>query len=184
MANTALNDASTSGPVASNLVAGLFRIDFDQSLMDVAGGQPAFAAYAETTAGLGMLMAVQVQPGLPARPRALSALAAVPIANLLVPLGHGPVRMPSGETGYFVICPAPQGQPLSAMQEPWSEHDLIEHLLKPAAAVLREMQARSVTHPAIRPDNLFLLGPRDHVTFGCAWAPPPAFLPHPSVEPP
>ncbi len=184
MANTAPNDASTSGPDAGSLVAGLFRIDFDHSLTDAAGGQPAFAAHAEATAGLGTLMAVRVQPGLPARPRALAALAAVPIANLLVPLGHGPARMPSGEMGYFVICPAPQGQPLSATQDPWSEHDLIEHLLKPAASVLREMQARSVTHRAIRPDNLFRAGPRDYVTFGCAWAAPPAYRQTALLEPP
>src|ERR1700733_2674194 len=127
MANTTTNE------IATGLVAGLFTIDFTQSLPEAAGAQPAFAASAEA-GGLGGLMAVQVQPGLPARSRELSALTAIPIPNLLVPLGHGPARMPSGETGYFVICPAPPGRPLSATpQQIWSEQDLIEHLLKPAA---------------------------------------------------
>jgi eukaryotic-like serine/threonine-protein kinase len=177
MANTTTND------IATGSVAGLFTIDFAQSLPDAAGAQPAFAAHAEA-GGLGGLMAVQVQLGLPARARALSALAAVPIPNLLVPLGHGPARMPSGETGYFVICPAPPGRPLSAAPLAWSEHDLVEHLLKPAASVLRELQSRHMTHRAIRPDNLFRAGPRDYVTLGCAWAAPPAYRQSALWEPP
>src|ERR1700733_3757526 len=100
MANLAV-DETTDDP-AANLIDGHFAIDFAQPLPEAGAGQPAFAAKSVRT-GPGF-MAVQVQAGWPARVPLLSAMAATPIANLLVPLGHGAMPMPTGDIGYFVIC--------------------------------------------------------------------------------
>lgn len=180
MANLAA-DVTTDDPALS-LIDGQFAVDFTQPLPEGGAGQPAFAAKSVRT-GPGF-MAVQVQAGWPARAPLLSATATAPISNLLVPLGHGPAPMPSGDTGYFVICQAPPGRPLLADLRPWSENDLVELLVKPAALALAELHGRQVTHRAIRLDNLFRAGPSDSVTLGCAWAAPPACRQPVSSEPP
>ena len=160
------------GGAPSSQIDGEYTIDFGEALPLSGGGQPAFAARS-ARAGPGF-MAVQVEAGWPARARLLTVLVGAPIAHLLVPMAHGPATMPSGETGYFVICPAAPGRPLSVQMRPWPERELLDMLLRPVAQALVELHGRDATHRAIRPDNLFRAGPGEPVTLGCAWAAPPA----------
>ena len=181
MANLAAADGVTEESGGA-LIDGHFAIDFAHPLPEAGSGQAAFTAKSLRT-GPGF-MAVQVQVGWPARVPVLTAMAATPIPNLLVPLGHGAVPMPSGDVGYFIVCQAPPGPSLAADLRPWSEHELVELLVRPAAVALADLHARGVTHRAIRLDNLFRAGPSDSVTLGCAWAAPPASRQPVSSEPP
>ena len=153
------------------LIGGVYSIDFTRPMQGAAPPGPAFEAAAP---GQASAMAVPVSRGFPARGRALAALAGMQTPNLLWPMAHGPAPTPSGDTGYFVICPAPPGPSLHANLRPWSETELLEHVVKPAAVVLADLHARGVTHRAIRPDNLFQGARGTPVSLGCAWAAPPA----------
>ncbi len=168
MANPPAQDSPAVG-----LVAGSYVVDFEHILPGAADPLTAFAARDERT-GQGGLMAVQVQRGWPARARVLASLAGDSPPNLLQPLAHGPALMPSGETTYVVVCPAPPGPSVLSTLRPWSEADLMDYLVKPVAAALMALQSRNVTHRAIRPGNLFQVAPKLAVTLGCAWAAPPA----------
>ena len=111
-------------------------------------------------------MAIRVQRHLPPRPRALQALT-VPIDGLLTPLAHGiAAGRGSGEQAYYVICLAPPGPSLMVRTHPWSEAELLECVLRPAALVLEQMQARGVTHRGIRLDNVFQQRPGQPVVLG------------------
>jgi hypothetical protein len=180
MAN--LGSETPAGDAASHLIDGHFAIDFDTPLASAGGGQPAFAAHS-TRAGSGF-MAVQAAFGMPVRARLLSALIGSPIPNVLVPLAHGTAPMPSGEIGYFVMCPAPPGRPLSADLRPWSEQELLDLLLRPVAVALADLHGQEATHRAIRPNNLFRAGLADLVILGSAWAAPPASRQPCVYEPP
>ena len=177
----ALLPAPGSGDDVTGLVGGLYGIDFTQPLGMVA---PPLTAYAATRGGQPGHMAVAVSRGWPARSRPLGALAGVACPAMLIPVAHGRLRTPSGDTGYFVICPAPPGPSLAASPRPWPEAELLEYLLKPAVQALALLQARNVTHRAIRPDNVFQAGPRTPVALGCAWAAPPACHQPAWMEPP
>ena len=165
----------------AGLIGGLYEIDFTQTLPGAADQSAAFAVRA---AGRTSAMAVQVGRGWPMRAREIGALGGSQVANLLTPLAHGTVRMPSGEIGCFVICPAPPGPSLSASLRPWPEAELLEHVLKPASLVLADLQARRLTHRAIRPGNVFQAARGLAVTLGCAWAAPPASQQPSWIEPP
>jgi hypothetical protein len=170
------------GGTAPNLIDGDYTIDFGEVLPLCGGGQPAFGARS-ARAGQGF-MAVQVEAGWPARAWLLTVLAAARIANVLTPMAHGAAAMPSGEIGYFIICPAAPGRPLSANLRPWSERELLDQLLRPVAQALVELHERDATHRAIRPDNLFRAGPADPVTLGSFCAAPPASRQPCLYEPP
>ncbi len=159
----------------------VFSVDHGQLLTDCGGPQPGFAAARDGAAGF---IAVPVLRGWPARARAIAAMAGLEARNLLTPLGHGPVMMPGGDTGYFVFCPAPAGPSLATTLRPWSELELMEHVLKPVTAVLAAMQTRGVTHRAIRAANVFQAAPGVAVTLGAAWSAPPACHQPDWVEPP
>lgn len=177
-----LGTEAAAGDPAASLIDGHFAVDFAAPLPDGGGGQPAFAVQS-LRSGPGF-MAVQAELGWPVRAAALAALSGAPIANLLMPLAHGAVPMPSRDMGYFVVCQAPPGRPLARDLRPWPEAELIDMLMRPAAVALAELHGREATHRAIRLDNLFHAGPSDPVTLGCAWAAPPASR-QPSVyEPP
>ena len=104
--------------------------------------------------------------------------------SLLAPVGHGPVTMPGGDTGCFVFCPAPPGPSLAATMRPWSEPELMDHVLKPLTAALTAMQARGATHRSIRASNVFQAAPGVAVTLGAAWSAPPACHQPNWMEPP
>ncbi|MDE2197456.1 MAG: hypothetical protein KGJ41_00425 [Rhodospirillales bacterium] len=141
------------------------------------------------------LMAVPVRGAAPARLHAINQLLAGPVPGLLGPLAHGPARDAAGQQSWFVICEAPPGPPLRAggsRAAPWGEAALLERVLRPAARVLEQLEARRVTHRAIRPENLFRPGPaaggdgeaHGAVVLGSAWAAPPASRQPAIYEPP
>lgn len=178
MADPSANLASSSG-----LIGGLYRVAFDKVLPGVASPLTAYAAHGDSTAET-ELMAVSVARGWSARAWVLTALTGAIIPNLITPLAHGAGQSPSGEGGYFIICPAPQGASLLSTLRPWSEAELLRNLLRPVAGMLADLQQRNLTHRAIRPDNLFQLGQRGPVTIGQAWAAPPAAHQPDWLEPP
>lgn len=165
----------------TGLIGGLYTVDFGAVLVGAAGPAACFVAEAR---GQRSFMAVQVARGWPARARALAALARSQIVNLLVPLGHGPIAKPDGETGYYVICSAPPGPSLLEQQRVWSETELLDSLLKPAAGALADLQRLGVTHRAIQPGNLFQSAPGTPVTLGSAWSAPAACHQPAWLEPP
>ena len=165
----------------AGLIGGLYSVDFGRTLEGAADPVSPFLAQG---GGEISLMAIPVARGWPARTRVLSALSGPPIRNLLGPLAHGPAVMPAGDTGYFVVTPAPPGPSLQATLRAWPEAELIEHFVKPAAQVLADLQTRGVTHRGIRPANLFQAARSTPVMLGSAWAAPPASHQPSWLEPP
>jgi hypothetical protein len=175
-----MSDALVAQP--DLLIGGQYAVDASRPLTGAAGGLVAFAAHGVGTRREG-LMAVQVAPGAPPRAALLGLLAASPPPGMLTPLAHGTAPIAGGEA-YFVICPAPPGPSLAATARSWSESELLEQVLRPAAAALDALATRHATHRAIRPDNLFCANPGEPVVLGCAWAAPPAMHQPVVFEPP
>ncbi len=164
------------------LIADRYAVLLAQPMPEAGGGVPAFAVK-DRQSGDTALIAVQVRRDLPPRARALQNLA-VPIDGVMTPLAYGPAPGPRGEAGYFVVCPAPPGPPLTGHLHPWPEAALIAHVLRPIALALEKLAARGVTHRAIRLDNVFA-GPRGQsLVLGCAWAAPAAMHQPALFEPP
>jgi hypothetical protein len=67
----------------------------------------------------------------------------------------GPVDWPGGKQRLAIIYTAPAGGRfvLNTPHQPWQ---IVDSLLRPAAAALNEIHNHGATHRAIRPDNLFL----------------------------
>lgn len=141
-------------------------------LPDAGGGVPAFAASGRR-ANTPPMMALRVQRDAPARPRTLQSVAAR-IDGLLTPVAHGIGPPIDGQPGWYVICEAPSGPPLSSGLRPWPESSLIDLVLRPIALMLEQLQIRGTTHRGIRPNNIFHGLPNRPVTLGAAWAAPPA----------
>lgn len=170
-------------PLSEWLIAGRYAVDTARLLRGAAGnGLAAFAA-SDRSGALDGLMAVQVQRTLPPRAGALAALTE-PIEGVLSPLAHGPAPGPGGEGAYYVICPAPPGPSLDPSAQRWTEDELLEHVLRPAARTLDRLERAGVTHRAIRADNVFRDGPGRKVVLGSAWAAPPAAHQSAVSEPP
>lgn len=166
----------------SQLVADQFVIELASPLHGAAGGLTAYAATDRRT-GSTDLMGVAVQRLAPPRMRPLQLLTMLH-DGVLMPVGHGMGPAPNGETGYYVISPAPPGPSLAATLQPWSEAALIEHVLRPAAHALERLRAAGVTHRAIRLDNVFHHRAGHPVVLGHAWASPPAMHQPALYEPP
>jgi hypothetical protein len=167
------------------LIGDRFAVDPAYPLPEAGGGLPAFAA-SETGAGSSssraQLMGLPVQRHLAPRVAALHGLAE-PVDGLLGPLAHGTFVPPTGDPGYYVICPTPPGPPLSAGLRPWPEAALVQTVLRPVASVLSQLASRRLTHRAIRLDNVFHGTPGQPVTLGTAWTAPPASLQPAVCEP-
>lgn len=159
---------SDTGP----LIGGHYLVDVTDRLPDAGGGIPAFGVTSRRP-NTPPLMALRVDRHAPARPRSLQSFT-TGIDGLLTPLAHGLGPPIDGQAAWFVICQAPPGPPVSAGLRPWPEHLLIEHVLKPIATVLDQLQSRGLTHRAIRPNNVFHGPGTGPVTLGAAWAAPPA----------
>lgn len=162
----------TDGP----LVAGQYLIERQRPLQAV-GGLLSFAV-TDKANGRSDLMAVQFQHQFPPRARMLQLLS-VSLDGLLTPLAWGAV----GDACYG-ICMVPPGPNLLARPRPWSEVELLECVLRPAAHVLEHMQERGATHRGIRADNVFHGAPGQPVVLGVAWAAPPAMAQPALFEPP
>lgn len=161
-----------NGPDPAFLVAGHYSVDVTRGLPDAGGGIPAYAASGRRGGDL-PLMALRVDRRAPARPRPLHGLVAG-IEGLLTPLAHGNGPPIDGQPGWYVICQAPPGPPVSSAPRPWTEPHIIEFVLRPIAAVLEQLHSLGMTHRAIRPNNVFQGQPNRPVTLGAAWAAPPA----------
>ena len=176
--------AGAADPTA-RLIAGRYAVDTSRPLPGAGGGLASFAI-----SGHPELMAVQVQRHLPARLQPLQMLTSQ-IGGVLCPIAHGvgsalpePGRSAAGNSGYYIVCPAPPGPPVSANLRPWREADLLDLVLRPIAQALEALHATGITHRAIRTDNLFHAGPGQPVVLGAAWAAPPACLQPAIYEPP
>jgi eukaryotic-like serine/threonine-protein kinase len=143
----------------ATLIAKQYSVDLDRPLPPV-GGLAAFGVTDRLT-GRSDLMALQVQRQYPARPRALQILASAPVEGLLAPVAYGS----AGEVCH-AICQASSGANLLARPRPWSEAELLECVLRPAALVLEHLHARGLTHRGIRLDNVFQGAPGQPVVLG------------------
>jgi hypothetical protein len=183
--------ATQNESAPESLIAGAFAVLVDRPLPDAGGGLPAFAV-ADTRSGRGGLMAVQAQRAAPPRAQVMSRLSSGAVDGVVAPVAHGPASGPApgpdGALAWFVVCEAPPGAPLwpagAVAGTPWREAELLDRVLRPAAAALERLQARHVTHRAIRPDNIFRSGPGENVVLGCAWAGAPGLLQPAIFEPP
>jgi len=170
-----------SAPPAET-IAGIYVVDPTRPLPLAGGGVPAFAVTDRRT-GRTDVMALQVAPHVPARPQHLQVLTK-PMEGLLTPLAHGKGPAIGGEAGYFVICNRPPGPPVSATLQPWPESALISLVLRPIAHALDVLRAQTLTHRAIRAENVFQGQPGQAVVLGAAWAAPPAMHQPAAYEPP
>jgi eukaryotic-like serine/threonine-protein kinase len=156
------------------LIADRYSLDLTRPMTPFGAGLAAFSATDQRSAD-SRLVAIAAGRFAPPRLRCLQALDR-PIDNLMAPVAHGVGPRPGGGEGYYVICNAPPGEPVSLHTEPWSEGALLEHVLRPMAQVLISLQDLGITHRAIRPDNVFSIAPSQPVILGAAWAGPPALL--------
>ena len=158
-------------------------VDPGRPLPDAGGGQPAFVVL-DSSGGRSGVMAVRVARAMPPRARALDAASGL-TDGLLGPIGHGPglATGPAEMESYYVFCPAPPGPAVAAAPSAWTEADLLECLLRPAAQALQRLAAHGVTHRAIRPNNVFQSVPGQPVVLGQGWAAPPAALQPALFEP-
>ncbi len=172
---------------ASTLIGGNYQVDFAVELPGAGGGLQAFAAI-DRRHGRAGLMAVAARPDAPVRAHMINLLLAQRVEGVLSPIGQGSASRPGGRPDWFVVCEAPPGpaiwQPPFAPIQPWSESDLLDFVLRPAAHALEQLHARHLTHRAVRPGNIFRAGSRDPVVLGSAWAAPPASLQAAIYEPP
>ncbi len=152
------------------LIAGRFLINFDQPARGAGGGLEAFAA-TDSTGTLGSLVALQVHRRFPARAQALHALS-TPVEGVLNPVARGTGFTKTGEGALFLIVQAPPGPAIGGAARTWSEADLLDRVLRPAARTLDRLAARGLTHRAIRPDNVFVVP--GGVVLGFAWGSPAA----------
>ena len=166
----------------SPLIGGQYSVDTARPLPGAGGGMPAFAVI-ERRSGRSDLMAVQVDRRFPPRARALQAFAES-VEGILSPLAHGPAPDPAGNGDYYIIAPAPPGLALDARAHAWSESELLDHVLRPAARALERLASRGITHRAIRPNNVFQAAPGQPVVLGMAWAAPSALHQPAIAEPP
>ncbi len=157
---------------------GAYAVDLGQPIAGLGAGPPAFAA-AEHKTGQGGWIALQSSKALLPRAQLPGILAAGPVPSVLWPVAHGP----AGEF-HYVVYPAPAGRSLANAVRPWSEADLLNLVLKPAALALEELAVRKLTHRAIRPDNVFQAGAGQPVVLGPAWSAPPATHQPAICEPP
>jgi hypothetical protein len=164
------------------LIAGYYRVDAARAAPVLQGGFRALAVNDRREPGL-RLIAVEMKPDLPVRPRITLARSGQPVPNAVLPVDYGPGRDLGGRPGWFVVGEAPPGVALG-VASPWRESEVLACVLAPVAAALAGLQERSLTHRAINVDNLFRVAPRDMVTLGPFWAAPPASLQPAVYEPP
>lgn len=162
------------------LIDDAYLVDSARPLPGAGGGDPAFAVLDRNGAPTG-LMAVQVARGRPPRSAAIQAATGMADA-LLAPLAHGPAGTPASEE-YYIVCRGAPGPAVNTARV-WSEAELLDCLLRPAAQALAALVARGITHRAIRPENVFQAAPGQPAVLGQAWSGPPAARQPALFEPP
>lgn len=100
------------------------------------------------------------QPDLAPRRDLIAQLARQDRLPLMTALAWNVVAWPpAGARRFVAVFKRPRGRRVQsgpgAAFKPWREDDIVRALLQPAAAVLRDLDARALTHRAIRADNLF-----------------------------
>ena len=159
-----------------------YSVDPTTPISALGPGFRAFAAVDHRSGSTG-LMGIVVERHAPARAAALPRLGDR-IDNLLTPMACEVGSAGDGTEALYLICPAPPGRSLADRPGPWPEATLITQVLRPIAAVLEALQARGLTHRAVRADNVFDTGPGAPVVLGPAWAAPPAMHQPALFEPP
>jgi len=167
----------------AGVIASFYALDPAKPAPLSVGGLTAFAAFDSRDPGR-PLLAIPMRPAAPPRARLLIGRHGAPVAQCLLPLDRGPGRDHAGQESWFILCGMPPGPALSAGTTAWSEQEVVNDLLLPAAAALEALHQRGDTHRAIRPDNVFRVAPGDPVTLGPFWAAPPASLQPLAFEPP
>ncbi len=168
---------------SASLIGGIYGVDFTRPLPGAGGALAAFAA-TEGPGGQGGLMAIPCGASVPPRAAAIAALKGWTHEGMLAPLAHGAVSGPGGRDVWCVVSHAPPGPSLAATPRVWSEAELLDLVLRPAAMVLAALRQRGITHRALCPANLFAAGPGAPVVLGTAWAAPPALHQSALFEPP
>jgi hypothetical protein len=180
---------ATPPDAAARTLAAAYAIDMSQPISAGDAAEPGLGgiAYPATArqSGRADLMALVVPKGQPPRAAILATLGGANLLGVMMPIDHGRITLPGGQIGYAVITEAPPGPGFRLPAAPMAEADLLDQVLKPAAAALAKLHARGVTHRNIRPGNLFLSGgERPGVVLGPAWTTPPASLQPPAYDPP
>jgi hypothetical protein len=162
--------------VGAGITVGDWTVAPDQPVAALSGTLAAVAArHASGRRGF----AYACQAGLPPRLAALSSVGQGGIDQVLLPQALVAGRLPgAARESLFAVLPMPPGPPIltpATRCRPWSESELIHDLLRPAARALAALEARGVTHRAIRVDNLFRAREGGPVTLGDAFCLPPAF---------
>ena len=168
----------------NGLIAGHYRIDQTRPAPPLAGELRAYTVIDRRDPSQNLL-AVHTRADLPARPRVSLARVGTPVPHAVLPLEYGTGRDMAGKPGWFVICDALPGPPVSQTRGAWREQDLIACVLLPAAVALAGLQSRGLTHRGINPENLFrAAGMQQLATLGPFWAAPPGSLQPAVFEPP
>jgi hypothetical protein len=167
----------------AGVIASHYRLDPAQASPRSVGGLRAFTVVDQRDPAT-KLIAVQIRPDLPPRPRLLAARGMAPVEHAMMALDHGPGRDPGGQPAWFGMCPVPPGPAMSAVPAALGEAEALRCLVVPAAVALCALAERGLTHRAIRPDNVFRVGSGEAVTLGPCWAAPPGSLQPAAFEPP
>lgn len=175
-------DGGTTGLMAQ---AGDWSVLLDQPVPALSGALPALAArHAAGRRGF----ALACRPDLPPRTQLMAAVTGVSSESLLVPQAMVPARLPGAAResllAVFALPPGPPVLTTATRCRPWSEGELIQDLLRPVARVLAALEARGVTHRAVRVDNIFRAREGGQVVLGDGFCLPPACLQPAWCEPP
>jgi hypothetical protein len=145
-------DAPPSGYA---LLARQYLISLSEPVPSMAG--PTFEAFKASDrrhpgpAYVALVCSGEVVPRL----SSLSAMKGLSGSGLLSLVASGPVDWPDGRQRMVALYTSPLGGRF-ALTAPFQPHQIIDMLLRPATAALKEIHARGTTHRAIRPDNLYL----------------------------
>lgn len=125
------------------------------------------------------LMVLIARPDLAPRRDVMGKLVRQERLSMLSALSWGIADWPpAGGQRFVAVFPRPRGRRLQpepgARFEPWREDEILRRLIEPVTPVLRDLEARSITHRAIRADNIFLEGSAEGTCMlgECVMAPP------------
>lgn len=127
------------------------------------------------------LFALISKPELPPRVTVMRALKGVASPGLLQLVEWGPMHWsPAGRQCMTVVYERPGGQRimthLKGEVRRIDEYEIGKKVIEPLASAIRELNARGLTHRAIRPTNLFAMDANgERLAFGDCVASPPGF---------